>query len=161
MINLITRFIPLPGLLILLTGIGFATGAWTTSKVYKASEVRALESTISDLRLLRRADRRTLKRFYADQLVIERGKARESEVLRDVKDDRNCNLPEPVRRVLDARRQGVPEAPGRTAERAGDSATAGPISQSQALAGHFDLAGRNTSCRQQLIRLNEWYQQHG
>ncbi len=161
MISLITRFIPLPWLLLGLTGIGFASGAWITTKVYKAGEVRALESTISDLKSLRRADMKTLKRFYADQLAIERGKAREREVLRYVKDNRNCDLPEPVRRLLDARRQGVPEATGRTTEDTRDPPADGPVSQSQALAGHFDLAGRNTSCRQQLIRLNEWYQQHG
>ena len=151
---------------------GFAGGWKVASWRVSAQEQARLEAALADAQAERdrtvaaladaEAERdRTvaaLGDWYRSRLRIAEAKARAKEVIREkVVDRRECDIPGPVVRLLDAHRQGLPEATGGAAEGATESPTAGGLPQRAELQAHADLGDLYQTCRQQIIALRRWY----
>lgn len=146
-----------PWLLAVCFLISFGAGGWLVYQVGQGLQADEYQQKLADLEETRQADRVAIVGLYEDKLRIARSQVKTREVIRYVEDSRECDIPEPVGRMLDARRQGVPEATNRTPTDTRDAAGAAAVSQRQELAAHADLADRFQACRSQLIRLNQWY----
>lgn len=162
LLSRVARFLPglgSPWLLVVVATAAFGAGGWTVHKVVKAGEVKALESRIEDLKATASATEETLRAHYQDLLRIERNRVTIREVTEYVPDNRACDLSRGAERMLNQHRQGVPDATGGTVEGSRPATDAPRVSQRQHVLAHIDLADRFTRCRQQLIRLNEWWSQ--
>ena len=137
---------------------GFAGGWQVASWRASAQEQARLEAALANARAERDRTVAALGDWYRSRLRIAEAKARAKEVLREkVVDRRECDIPAPVVRLLDAHRQGLPEAAGGAAGGAAESATSGGLSQRAELQAHADLGDLYQTCRQQIIALRRWY----
>ena len=139
---------------------GFAGGWKAASWRASAQEQTRLEAALADAQAERDRTVAALGDWYRSRLRIAEAKARAKEVIREkVVDRRECDIPGPVVRLLDAHRQGLPEATGGAAEGATESPTAGGLPQRAELQAHADLGDLYQTCRQQIIALRRWYEQ--
>ncbi len=150
--------LPSPWLLLaIITAAGglFFSGFWTGVRVVKGGEVVALQKTLEErqafhdyaLELERKRVTRKLARV-SERVIVK-------EVMRDVKDDANCDVPPAVAGLLDLRLQGHPLGG------AGNSTPAPRlegISQSQSLNALDYCAEQFYNSRDYLIELNLKYE---
>lgn len=137
---------------------GFAGGYKVAGWRVSAQEQARLEAALAETQAERDRTVAALGDWYRHQLQVAEARGRTKEVIREkVVDRRECDVPEPVVRLLDAHRQGLPEAAGGAAGGAAESAPVGGLPQRAELQAHADLGDLYQTCRQQIMALRRWY----
>jgi len=141
--------------LVVATGYGvWSVATWRCA----AQEQARLEAALAEAQAERDRTVAALGDWYRHQLQVAEARGRTKEVIREkVVDRRECDVPEPVVRLLDAHRQGLPEAAGGAAGGAAESAPVGGLPQRAELQAHADLGDLYQACRQQIMALRRWY----
>lgn len=162
MIGVIFRVIKSPALIMSLFVISFAAGIWlgVTIKgwISKNQEIDAYKMQIERIQKTANSDKEAQRKLYEDKLKIERGRVRYEQIVKVVPADSDCAVPPDADRLLEAHRAGLSEAPAGATGNTSDAEGSPSLQISGLVHADADLADDYHACRQQIIRLNEWYQ---
>lgn len=152
------KLIPGPlWLLVMAFSVGTTVGAATAWKIVRAQDRAEYEALMDQKDRAYALAMDAQRALFNDRLRLAEGRVTVKEVVKYVEDNRACDLSPDAAGLLDAHGQGLPDTAAGTAGSAGGSAAPVGVSQRQMFMACADYADRLTACRQQIIRLRQFF----
>lgn len=151
------KLLPSIGLPIVFLLSGAAGGGWAVYKLYHLGQVRELKHAIEEQADQHKSDLALLAGHHQNLMSIERSKVKTREIVKYVKDNRECDVVPDAVRLLNEARQGVQPATSGTAKDAGTVAQSLGLPQRVEIQAHADCGIKYRQLSEQLTALIKWH----